>query len=192
MVDKNIEDVEEKVEEVEEVMESKQDDNVKEDEVRPEQAADYEKLQGELEKAKKEKEDLYERLLRLQAEYDNFKRRSQKEKQDARKYQSQDLVTELLPALDNFERALQAETTEHTASFVEGMLMIQRQLMDALTSQGVSTIETVGEKFDPNIHHAVMQVESEEYETDTVVEELQRGYLLKDKVIRPAMVKVNK
>src|SRR5699024_12377544 len=101
-------------------------------------------------------------------------------------------IYELLPAIDNFERALQVEVTGETANFVEGMEMVYRQFKDALTNQGVEEIETVGKEFDPNIHHAVMQVEDEEKDSNIIVEELQKGYMLKDRVIRPAMVKVNK
>ncbi|MBP1968716.1 molecular chaperone GrpE [Virgibacillus natechei] len=141
---------------------------------------------------KQEKDETQQRLLRLQAEFDNFKKRSQKEKEATNKYKSQDLVSELLPALDNFERALQVEVSESNSSLIEGITMVYQQLKDALTSQGIEEIETKGKPFDPNLHHAVMQVEDEEFETNTVVEELQKGYLLKDRVIRAAMVKVNK
>lgn len=147
---------------------------------------------SELETLEKEKDEIYNRLLRLQAEYDNFKRRSQKEKEADRKYKSQDLVTELLPVLDNFERALQVEKTEATSGLIDGISMVYRQLQDALTNNDVEVIEAVGQEFDPNLHHAVMQVEEDGFEANHVVEELQKGYILKDRVIRPSMVKVNK
>lgn len=149
-------------------------------------------LEEKLTKLQQEKDDLYNKLLRIQAEYDNFKKRTQKEKQSELKYKSQDIVNELLPAIDNFERALQVEVSDETASFVEGMTMVYRQIKDALKSQGVEEIESVGKEFDPNIHHAVMQVEDEEQESNIILEEMQKGYMLKDRVIRPAMVKVNK
>jgi molecular chaperone GrpE len=149
-------------------------------------------IETEIQKLAKEKDEVYNRLLRLQAEYDNFKKRSQKEKEADRKYKSQDLITELLPALDNFERALQVEVTEANSSLVDGITMVYRQLQDALKSQGVEVIESEGQTFDPNLHHAVMQIEDDEKESNTVVEELQKGYMLKDRVVRPAMVKVNK
>lgn len=148
--------------------------------------------QKEMEALKQEKEELQDRLLRLQAEFDNFKKRSQKEKEVDRKYKAQDLVNELLPAIDNFERALQVEVTDATSSLIDGITMVYQQLKDALKSQGVEEIEAEGNVFDPNLHHAVMQVEEEEIESNTVVEELQKGYILNDRVIRPAMVKVNK
>ncbi|MHA6250928.1 nucleotide exchange factor GrpE [Oceanobacillus sp. CAU 1775] len=147
---------------------------------------------SELDAVLKEKDEIYNRLLRLQAEFDNFKRRSQKEKEAERKYKSQDIVNDLLPVLDNFERALQVEKTEETAGLIDGISMVYRQLQEAVTNNGVEVIETEGQEFDPNLHHAVMQVEDEAFESNQIVEELQKGYLLKDRVIRPSMVKVNK
>ncbi|MGF7014084.1 molecular chaperone GrpE [Ornithinibacillus bavariensis] len=149
-------------------------------------------LVQEIENLKQEKEELYQRFLRTQAEFDNFKKRSQKEKEADRKYKAQDLVTELLPAIDNFERALQVEVTDENKNLLDGISMVYRQLVDALKSQGVEIIEAVGKEFDPNIHQAVMQVEDDNFESNIVVEDLQKGYLIKDRVIRPAMVKVNK
>ncbi|MBC5638789.1 nucleotide exchange factor GrpE [Ornithinibacillus sp. BX22] len=148
-------------------------------------------LEAELAKVQQEKEELYQRLLRTQAEFDNYKKRSIKEREAERKYKAQDLVTELLPAIDNFERALQVETTDANKNLLDGISMVYRQLVDALKSQGVEPIEAIGKEFDPNIHQAVMQVEEEGFEPNTVVEELQKGYMMKDRVIRPAMVKVN-
>ncbi|MFB1050760.1 nucleotide exchange factor GrpE [Paraliobacillus sp. JSM ZJ581] len=146
----------------------------------------------EVETLQKEKDELYEKMLRVQAEYDNFRKRTQKEKEADRKYRSQSLITELLPVVDNFERALSTEVQDSsTKSFVEGMEMIYRQLNDALNKEGVEVIETVGAEFDPHFHQAVMQVEDDQYDSNIVVEELQKGYKLKDRVIRPAMVKVN-
>lgn len=147
---------------------------------------------SELAKLQKENEELYHKFLRIQAEYDNFRKRTQREKAADLKYKSQALVTELLPVVDNFERALQAKPTDDSSkNFVEGIEMVYRQLTTALEKEGVEVIETVGEVFDPNIHQAVMQVEDDNFESNTVVEELQKGYQLKDRVIRPAMVKVN-
>jgi len=151
-----------------------------------------EDLKKEIARLQKENEDIYGQMLRVQAEFDNFKKRSQKEKEARLKYKSQDIVNELLPAIDNFERALQVEVTDATASLIEGITMVYNQLKEALKSQGVEEIEAVGKEFDPNLHHGVMQVEEEEFESNIIVEELQKGYILKDRVIRPAMVKVNK
>ena len=151
-----------------------------------------EMLKEELERIKKERDEAADRTLRVQAEFENFKKRTQRERIAERTYKSQDLVNELLPALDNFERALAVEPTEETKSILEGITMVYNQLNDALKTENVEVIETVGKEFDPNLHHAVMQVEDENYESNIVIEELQKGYILKERVIRPAMVKVNK
>lgn len=151
-----------------------------------------ETLKEEVEQLKQEKDDMYQRTLRIQAEFDNFKKRTMRERETANKYKSQDFVNELLPAIDNFERALQANTSEAQESFVEGISMVYRMLKDALIAQNIEEIETIGKEFDPNLHHAVIQIEDDELEANTVVEEMQKGYMLKDRVIRPAMVKVNK
>ena len=132
------------------------------------------------------------KLLRVQADFENYKRRSRLEMEAAQKYRSQNVVTEILPALDNFERALQVEAeSEQTKSLLQGMEMVRRQLIDALEKEGVEAIEAVGQEFEPNLHQAVMQVEDENFGSNIVIEELQKGYKQKDRVIRPSMVKVN-
>ncbi|MCM3716881.1 nucleotide exchange factor GrpE [Fictibacillus phosphorivorans] len=137
-------------------------------------------------------EELGQKNLRLQADYDNFRRRTREEQAASLKYKSQSLIEQLLPALDNFERALKTEAAnEQVKTLIQGMDMVYRQLTDALKQEGLTEVPAVGEKFDPNLHQAVMQVEDSEYESNTVIEELQKGYMLKDRVIRPAMVKVN-
>ncbi|SDY51317.1 molecular chaperone GrpE [Evansella caseinilytica] len=137
-------------------------------------------------------EETTNRMLRLQADYDNFRRRTRLEREADAKYRSQRLVEELLPILDNFERAMLTPLdSEDGKSFMQGVEMIYRQFQDALAKEGVEPIKTVGEPFDPQVHQAVMQVKVEEYDSNIVVEELQKGYMLKDRVIRPAMVKVN-
>lgn len=151
-----------------------------------------EPVEGSIEALTKEKDETYERLLRLQAEFDNFKKRTQREKIAERKYRSQELVTELLPVLDNFERALEVEVTDETKNIIEGITMVYGQLKSALKSEDVEVIETVGHEFDPNLHHAVLQVEDADAESNIIIEELQSGYILNERVIRPAMVKVNK
>ena|SRR5690625_1378580 len=152
----------------------------------------HDALQNKLEVLEKEKDETYQRMLRLQAEYDNFKKRSAKEKEASLKYKSQDLVNELLPVVDNFERALQVEQTDETKGIIDGITMVYNQLKDALKSAGVEEIETADKEFDPNLHHAVMQTDDEDADSNMIVEELQKGYMLKDRVLRPAMVKVNK
>ncbi|HLR64512.1 MAG TPA: nucleotide exchange factor GrpE [Pseudogracilibacillus sp.] len=140
---------------------------------------------------KTEKDKLYEQLLRIQAEYENYKRRTDKERIAERKYKAESLATELLPVLDNFERALQTEVTEENQSFKDGVAMVYNQLTQALEAEGVTQIEALHQPFDPNLHHAVMQDSDDQYDENIVLDELQKGYQLKDKVIRPTMVKVN-
>ncbi|MFE5471662.1 nucleotide exchange factor GrpE [Bacillus safensis] len=153
-----------------------------------EQSAFQEKI-DELQQLLDEKEN---KILRVQADFENYKRRARTEVETVQKYRSQHVVNDLLPALDNFERALGIDPdNEQTKSLLEGMQMVYRQLVEALKNEGVEPIEAVGKEFDPNLHQAVMQVEDENYDSNIVVEELQKGYKLKDRVIRPSMVKVN-
>lgn len=150
-------------------------------------------LQAELEQSKKQAEEYYAHLQRLQAEFDNYRKRTQKEKEDFVKYASERVVEALLPVLDNFERAVQAsKANQDFNSFAQGVEMIFKQMQTTLAKEGLTAIEAVGQPFDPNLHEAVLQVDSEEYPENTVVEELQKGYYLKEKVIRPSMVKVSR
>lgn len=139
-----------------------------------------------------EKEELLDSLKRKQADIDNLRRISKMEQADAREYALYEFLNRLLPVLDNIERALDsAHTAENIpAAFVDGLDMIRKQLLQLFEQEGVSMIESVGEPFDPNCHHAVMQVESVEAEPGTVLEELQRGYRHRKRILRPAMVKV--
>ena len=181
--------IENNTEEEEESMETSSEQEEEDINKLREQLNEYKEKYEALEAEKKQ---LTDRMLRIQADYDNFKRRTEKERIAERKYQAQDLATELLPVIDNFERALQTDVSDENKGFKDGMVMIYEQLQNALKSQGIEAIETVNKEFDPNIHHAVMQVEDENFDSNVIVEELQKGYILKDKVIRPAMVKVNK
>ncbi|WP_226085373.1 nucleotide exchange factor GrpE [Mesobacillus sp. S13] len=132
------------------------------------------------------------RYLRLQADFDNFRRRSRIELEASAKYRAQNIITDLLPAIDNFERALKMDVdNEQAKSLKQGVEMVYRSLLDALKNEGVEVIEAVGKEFDPHLHQAVMQAEDENYGPNIVVEEFQKGYMLKDRIIRPAMVKVN-
>lgn len=145
--------------------------------------------------ASKETEDLKakladseDRLLRLRADFENFRRRTRQEKEELSKVVAQDILKGMLPCIDNFERALgQAKDIE---SFKQGMDMIYKQFMEALKVNGLEVIETKDAKFDPNFHQAVMRVENPELEDDTIVMEMQKGYMVKGKVIRPSMVQV--
>ncbi len=128
--------------------------------------------------------------LRLAADFDNFRRRKAQELSDRVRYASEDAARALLPALDNLRRAVDHAPEGTDNAFLEGVRMTVRQFEEALTSLGVTPIEAVGARFDPSVHEAVAGVESAAVEHDTVVDELQRGYRLHDRVIRPSMVRV--
>jgi molecular chaperone GrpE len=137
-------------------------------------------------------QEMENRYLRLHADFDNFRRRTKLDFEAAEKYRVQSLVADILPALDNFERALKVEAEDDKArSILQGMEMVYRSLIEALKKEGVEPIEAIGKPFDPHLHQAVMQVEDSNYEPNIVVEEFQKGYKLKDRVIRPSMVKVS-
>ena len=145
--------------------------------------------ESESAKLKAERDALYDRLARLQAEFDNFRKRQTKENQDFRDYALNNAILNLLPIVDSFDRALQAPDG---AEFRKGVELINRQFHDALTKLGVEPIQAAGQPFDPNLHQAVQTVESDDVPANHVVDELQRGYRVKDRLLRPAMVTVSK
>jgi len=130
------------------------------------------------------------RFVRLQADFDNFKRRTLQEKDQLAGFVKADVMKDLFGVLDNFERALAAPTTAETKAFLDGFVMIHQNLMAMLSKHGLAVIEAVGQPFDPNYHQAIMRVPSDEYEDDMVCEVLQTGYTVDGKTVRPAMVKV--
>lgn len=149
-------------------------------------------IEDQLEQLRQQADEHYQRYLRTQADFDNFRRRSRLEKEDFAKYASMKLLEQLLPIVDNFERALSStKDNKDFDALAKGVDMIFRQLEQVLEQEGVKKIEAAGQPFNPDFHQAIMQVDSEEHEEGTVVEEIQKGYLLKDKVLRPAMVKVS-
>jgi molecular chaperone GrpE len=144
---------------------------------------------AELEEELDRKEDRY---LRLLSDFENYKRRSAADMQASEKYRSQRLMLELLPVLDNFGRAFDAEvTSEDALALKKGMEMIYQSFKSAMEKEGLEEIEAEGKEFDPNFHHAVMQGQDDSRPSNTVLEELQKGYMLKDRILRPSMVKVN-
>ena len=168
-------------EEVVETTETPVEDEVLTGEVVEEPAVDYEK----------EIEALKASELRIRADFDNFRRRTNEENAKRVKFASQSVVEKLIPLLDNFERALQVEATSEDAKQIQaGVDMIHRQLVDVLNGEQVEAIDAVGQPFDPNYHQAVMQEPSDEFESGTVTMELQKGYTMHGRVIRPSMVKV--
>ncbi|MBR7164602.1 MAG: nucleotide exchange factor GrpE [Clostridia bacterium] len=154
----------------------------------PEEAAEAEAIEeAEADGLKKQYDELYDKHLRTLAEYENYKRRTQKEKDETYLHAQADTVAKLLPVLDNLERAL---ATEESSPFKDGIEMIVKQLLETLNKMGVSEIPAVGAPFDPNLHSAVMHIDDDELGANVIVEQFQKGYMLKDKVIRYSMVKV--
>lgn len=144
--------------------------------------------ENEVEKLKKEVQDMKEIAQRTAAEFMNYKKRVAKEKQDLTTFANEKIITELLIVLDNFTRAIESEKDNETPFFT-GVEMIRKQLEDTLVKNGLEELNPLGEDFDPNYHHAVMQGDGDE--PNKVIEVLQKGYKLKERVIRPAMVKVS-
>lgn len=135
--------------------------------------------------------ELNNRLMRLQADFINYKKRTDKEKESSILYGIESLVCEMLPVVDNFQRAMASEVDKED-NFYKGISLIEQQLVALLKNNSVEEIDSLGQNFDPNYHHAVIMEESETHDSGIVIEVLQKGYKLKDKVIRPSMVKVSK
>jgi molecular chaperone GrpE len=142
----------------------------------------------EVERLRAERETLIDRLARAQAEFDNARKRTAKEQQDYRDYALADAIKALIPVLDSFDRALQ--TSPEKSEFHVGVELIHKQLQDALGKIGVRPITAKGEQFDPRFHEAIEMVDTEDAPDHQVLDELQRGYKLKDRLLRPAMVRV--
>ena len=137
-------------------------------------------------------ETLKDQLLRNKADFENFKKRLNDERIRDNKYRSQNLATAILPALDTFERAMRVETeNDEVKNFLIGFEMIHKQILESLASEGIEVIQAEGQPFDPNFHQAVMQESIDGTDSGIVIAEMQKGYKLKDRVIRPAMVKVS-
>ncbi len=213
------EDVSKIIEEEEEKKKSAEepdDETVKEDKPEPESEADEnqgakgpdnesednagkdDKKKHHGKKDKKEKKDprdekiadLEDRVKRQMAEFENFRKRTDKEKSQMYDMGVKNVIEKILPVIDNFERGLESVPEGSDKAFVDGMQMIYKQLSGELEKLGVKPIEAVGQPFDPNFHNAVMQTESEEYESGTVAQELQKGYMYHDTLVRPSMVAV--
>jgi molecular chaperone GrpE len=145
-------------------------------------------LETERDQLAKEKGEIHELLLRRQAEFDNFRRRVDREKAEVFEYASMDAVKAMLPILDDFERALKVETADK--DYARGMELIYQRFFDVLRKLGLERISTKDALFDPHLHHAVEMVETNEYPDNTILDEYQRGYFFKGRLLRPAMVKV--
>lgn len=134
--------------------------------------------------------ELEDRTKRQMAEFENFRKRTEKEKSMMFETGAKSVIEKILPVIDNFERGLAAIEPDNKDSFYEGMCMIHKQMLAELEKIGVTPIEAIGKEFDPNFHNAVMQVESEEFESGVVAQELQKGYMYRDTVVRYSMVAV--
>ena len=137
-----------------------------------------------------EKQDLTNTLVRLQADFDNYRKRIEKERDQARHRGVEHLIEQLLPVLDGFDRALAAHDDPAYEEYRKGFELIRKQLWDVLAKQGVHRLESVGKEFDPNVHHAIEHVPTTDYPDGAVIDELQPGYTFHHRVLRPAMVRV--
>lgn len=189
--------LEEMQQEIDEAEAAQEDAAEGSEEEAPEEAAaadaamqeEIEALKGQVDGLNKDLQEKKDRLLRLQADFDNFRRRSAKEREEISAVVTQNFCKDMLPLLDNFERAMAAETKDVEA-FQKGVEMIFTQFQEILKKNGLEHIEAIGQKFDPNFHQAVMRVEDPDKEDDTVAQELQKGYMVKGRVVRPSMVQV--
>jgi molecular chaperone GrpE len=150
------------------------------------------KASGPLDQLRREKDAAQDRLLRTAAEFDNYRKRVERERRDLADYLKGDILGELLPILDNFERAMQSPSAGESDALRKGVELIHKQLLDFLRKRGVTPIDALGADFDPNFHQAVIHQDSPGHRDGEVIEELQRGYMVGDKLLRPAMVKVAK
>lgn len=154
---------------------------------------EMEELKIKLEEKEKEAKENYERMLRVAADLENYKKRALKEKEEWTKFANEDLIKAILPFVDNLERAVNhAEKVEDANVLIEGVRLTLKQLHQTLNRFGVSPVESVGKPFDPAIHEAMLVVETDQHEPNQVLEEFQKGYFLNDRLIRPATVSVAK
>lgn len=148
------------------------------------------KLEEANQQLAEEKKKLFDQLLRRQADFENYRKRSEREQKEYRYTVQADLVDALLPVLDGFERALAAPAEGAGEEYRKGVELIYKQLYDSLARMGLEAVESVGRTFDPFLHHAVERVETTDHADQEIVEELQRGYMFKQKLLRPALVRV--
>jgi molecular chaperone GrpE len=154
------------------------------------EAASGAPVPDDLAKARGERDDYYERLLRKTAEFDNYRKRTERERREMAQYAAGDVLEMLLPIVDDFERALQADAGADAAAYRKGVELIYKQLQDVLAKRGVTPIDAVGKPFDPRFHQAITYEPSPGRAEGEVIEEVRRGYMHGDRLLRPAMVKV--
>jgi molecular chaperone GrpE len=163
------------------------------EEERKEREKEIEELKKKVEEKEKEVKEHHDRLLRVAADFDNYKKRAAREKEEWVKFANEDLIKSILPFVDNLERALNhSEKTEDIQSLIEGIKLTIQQFLKILNKFGVSPIESLGKPFDPTMHEAMLVVETDQHEPNQVVEEFQKGYLLNDRLLRAATVSVSK
>ena len=154
---------------------------------------EVEELKKKLEEKEKEAKENYDRLLRTAADFENYKKRTAKEKEEWTKFANEDLIKGILPFIDNLERAVNhAQKVTDTGVLIEGIRLTLQQLLQTLNKFGLSSFESIGKPFDPAMHEAMLVVETDQYEPNQVIEEFQKGYLLNDRLLRPATVSVSK
>ena len=151
-------------------------------------------LEEKLKNTELEAKQTYDRFLRVSAEFDNFKKRSAREMSEFRKYANESLISEMLTVVDNIERAISTSSSDNQANscIIEGVSLTLKEILRVFDNFGVKPIESLCKTFDPNFHQAVMQEESEEHPDNTVIAELQKGYMIHDRLLRPSMVVVSK
>jgi molecular chaperone GrpE len=167
-------------------------DDVLKDETTIDPADDGAEPPDPAEALRRERDALQDRLLRTAAEFDNFRKRVERERREHQEYAVSDALREFLPIIDNFERALQTSAEGDVDAYRKGIELIHKQMLDLLRKRGVTVIEALGAQFDPNLHQAVIQETSGTHREGEVMQELQRGYMLGERLLRPAMVKVAK
>ncbi|MGI5949526.1 nucleotide exchange factor GrpE [Peptoniphilus sp.] len=154
-----------------------------------EENIENENIENQETESNKEYDDLKDKFMRLQADFTNFKRRTEEEKKGYIELGVRKIANDLLPVIDNFDRAI--DSIEDKDSTYDGVKMIRDQLIDVLQKEGIVEMKALGEEFDPTYHHAVLTEDSDEYDSGVVIEVLQKGYLIDEKTLRPAMVKVS-
>lgn len=168
------------------------EDHLQEDSQEEVQTEDVDPKDEKIQELEKLANDNEEKYLRLYAEFENYKRRIQNENQINKTYQAQGVLTDILPSIDNIERGLQIEGDDESfKSLQKGVQMVHESLLRALKDNGLEEIEAEGQEFDPNLHQAVVQDDNPDFKSGEITQELQKGYKLKDRVLRPSMVKVN-
>ncbi len=185
--------IEDKVESLEPEVQSEMEPSIDEmGEAEPTQSSNTDGLLAELTELRAQKEDAEKRLLYMQAEFQNYRRRITEEKAALDKFAGEKIIKEMLPIVDNFERGLAAaKATSNFDALISGVSGVMKQMEALLQKSGVTPIEAVGKEFDPKLHEAIGVADESNYPANMVAEELQRGYLLHDRVLRPSLVKVS-